>query len=205
MKGSLITFEGGEGSGKSTLILALKKYLDQHNIDCTLTREPGGLPLCEEIRKIVKYSTQKISPKAEFLLFSASRAELVQNFILPNLAMGKIVLCDRFFDSSRVYQGYAKNIDDGEIMAVTNFATSGLKPDKTFLLDIDPVVAFKRKGGQEVGDRIEQQSIEYHQKVRQGYLKIAKKDDRFVVLDATKPLTELLGEIVESLKKESII
>ena len=129
----------------------------------------------------------------------------VQNFILPNLAMGKIVLCDRFFDSSRVYQGYAKNIDDGEIMAVTNFATSGLKPDKTFLLDIDPVVAFKRKGGQEVGDRIEQQSIEYHQKVRQGYLKIAKKDDRFVVLDATKPLTELLSEIVESLKKESII
>lgn len=205
MSGSLITFEGGEGSGKSTLIEAIKKYFDEHKIDYVATREPGGLKICEEIRNILKYSTQKINPRAEFLLFSASRAELVQEYIRPCIEQGKVVLCDRFFDSSRVYQGYANNFDDAEIMSITNFATDGLVPAKTFFLDIDPVIAFRRKGGQDAGDRIEQRDIAYHQKVREGYLKIAKNDSRFVILDSTQPPEKLLQIVIETLKKESVI
>ena len=201
--GKFITFEGGEGSGKSTLLENLKAYLDKHNIEYVFTREPGGLKICEEIRQILKYSTEKIGDRAELLLFSASRAELVKQFIKPNLESGKIVLCDRFFDSSRVYQGYANNIDDSEVMKITNFATGGLVPDITFLLDIDPEVAFKRKGGRDSGDRIEAKSLEYHNLVREGYKKIAT-DSRFVVLDATLPADEILNLVVEKLKKENI-
>ena len=133
--GKFVTFEGGEGSGKSTLIQNLRNYLDEHKVDYVITREPGGLKLCEDIRNILKYSTEKIGLRAELLLFSASRAQLVDDFIRPNLDAGKLVLCDRFFDSTRVYQGYAANVDDAEVMKITNFATAGLVPDLRFYLD----------------------------------------------------------------------
>ena len=200
-----ITFEGGEGCGKTTLINNLKKYFDENGIDYVATREPGGVKLCEEIRNIVKYSEQKISSRAELLLFSASRAELVEELILPALKNGKIVICDRFFDSTRVYQGYAVGIDDKEVMQITNFATSGLTPNLTFYLDIDPVMAFKRKGGRDKGDRIEERDISYHNLVRKGYNEIAKAESRFVILDATKTEDELLSEVIYKLKKEGII
>ena len=203
--GKFITFEGGEGAGKSTLIQNLKNYFDEHNIDYVLTREPGGLKLCEDIRNIVKYSTEKINLRAELLLFSASRAELVADFIKPNLDAGKIILCDRFYDSTRVYQGYAANMPDEEVMKITNFATAGLVPDVTFYLDIDPIVAFKRKGGQDKGDRIEERDLSFHYMVRDGYREIASKEKRFVVLDATKTPQELVDEVIEKLRTENII
>ena len=203
--GKFITFEGGEGCGKTTLLENLKKYFDEHNVDYVSTREPGGLKICEDIRNIVKYSTENISKRAELLLFSASRAELVENFIVPMLSRGKIVICDRFFDSTRVYQGYANGIADDEVMSVTNFATNGLKPDLTFYLDIDPEVAFERKGGRDKGDRIEERDISYHKMVREGYKKIAQKEDRFVVLDATKSREELLFAVLDKMRKEKII
>ena len=183
--GKFITFEGGEGAGKTTLIDSLKKYFDENNIDYIATREPGGVKVCEEIRNIFKYSTEEISKRAELLLFSASRAELTQRLIRPSLESGKIVLCDRYFDSTRVYQGFANGIDDRDVMSITNFATNGLVPDITFYLDIDPKVAFLRKGGQDKGDRIEERDLSYHYMVRDGYNKIAKDDSRFVILDAT--------------------
>lgn len=203
--GKFITFEGGEGCGKTTLIENLKKYLTENNINFVATREPGGLKLCEEIRNIVKYSTEPISKRAELLLFSASRAELVQNFILPNLQSNKIVICDRFYDSTRVYQGYANGLKDQDVMNITNFATNELKPDITFYLDIDPVVAFERKGGRDAGDRIEARDIEYHNMVRKGYQNIAKNENRIVVLDATKSREQLLLDVVNKLKAEHII
>ena len=203
--GKFITFEGGEGCGKTTLIENLKKYLTENNVDFVWAREPGGLKLCEEIRNIVKYSTEPISIRAELLLFSASRAELVKNFLIPNLNSGKVVICDRFFDSTRVYQGYANGLSDDEVMAITNFATGGLVPDITFYLDLDPKVAFERKGGRDAGDRIEERSLEYHNMVREGYKKIASKEKRFVVLDATRTREELLTDVIEKLKAEGII
>lgn len=203
--GKFITFEGGEGSGKSTLLENLKSYFDYNNIDYVFTREPGGLKLCEDIRQILKYSTEKMSTQTELLLFSASRAELVKQFIKPKLEEGKIVLCDRFYDSSRVYQGYANNLDDSEVMAITNFATGGLVPDITFFLDIDPEVAFKRKGGRDSGDRIEAKSLEYHNKVREGYKKFASAEKRFVVIDATLSPSKVLNKVLDTLIKENII
>ncbi len=203
--GKFITFEGGEGCGKSTLIQGLKDYFDKHGVNYVATREPGGLPLCEDIRNILKYSKQQISKRAEFLLFSASRAQLVEDFIRPQLDSGKIVICDRFFDSSRVYQGFANGLSDADIMAVTNFATGGLVPDLTFYLDIDPQVAFNRKGGRDKGDRIEERDINYHQNVRLGYQKIAKAETRFVVLDATMSKQQILDAVLEKLRKENII
>lgn len=203
--GKFITFEGGEGSGKSTLIQNLRNYLDEHKVDYVITREPGGLKLCEDIRNILKYSTEKIGLRAELLLFSASRAQLVDDFIRPNLDAGKLVLCDRFFDSTRVYQGYAANVDDAEVMKITNFATAGLVPDLTFYLDIDPEVAFKRKGGQDKGDRIEERDLSFHYMVRDGYRTIAAKEKRFVVLDATKSPQEIVDQVIEKLRTENII
>lgn len=203
--GKFITFEGGEGCGKSTLIQGLKDYFDKHGVNYVATREPGGLPLCEDIRNILKYSKQQISKRAEFLLFSASRAQLVEDFIRPQLESGKIVICDRFLDSSRVYQGFANGLADADIMAITNFATGGLMPDLTFYLDIDPQVAFNRKGGRDKDDRIEKRDISYHQNVRLGYQKIAKSEKRFVVLDATMSKQQILDAVLEKLRKENII
>src|SRR5574344_288708 len=199
--GKFITFEGGEGCGKTTIIESLKKVFDEKKIDYVVTREPGGLKICEDIRNILKYSTEKIGDKAELLLFSASRAELVEDLIKPALESGKIVLSDRFFDSSRVYQGYAKGISDDEIMKVTNFATGGLFPDITFYLDIAPEIAFQRKGGKDKGDRIEQRDMEYHNMVRKGFQILAQKEKRFVTLDATKTINELTEIILQKLKE----
>ena len=203
--GKFITFEGGEGAGKTTLIEGLKKYFDDNKIEYISTREPGGVKVCEEIRNIVKYSTEDISKRAELLLFSASRAELTQRLIRPNLESGKIVLCDRYFDSTRVYQGFANGLSDADVMNITNFATNGLVPDITFYLDIDPKVAFLRKGGQDKGDRIEERDLSYHYMVRDGYIKIAKNDPRFVILDATLSKEVILEQVLKRLRMENII
>ena len=203
--GKFITFEGGEGSGKTTLIESLKNYFEEHKIEYIATREPGGLQLCENIRNILKYSDYKIGKRAELLMFSASRAELVDEVILPNLNAGKVVLCDRFFDSTRVYQGFANGIDDDKVMSVTNFATDGLVPDITFFLDIDPEVAFLRKGGRDAGDRIEERDLQYHNMVRNGYLKLAESEPRIVKIDATMSKEQVFESVIEILRKENII
>lgn len=200
-----VTFEGGEGCGKSTLINLLADYLTQINVDFLATREPGGLQVCEEIRNIVKYSQEHLTPQTELLLFSASRAELVEDVIKPALNNGKVVLCDRFFDSTRVYQGYCVGIDDETVMQITNFATGGLVPEVTFFLDIDPKFAFERKGGQDKGDRIENKDFSFHTKVREGFRCLAEKEKRFIVLDATLPPQELLEIVAETLKSKNII
>jgi dTMP kinase len=205
--GKFITFEGGEGCGKTTLINSLTKYFEDHKLNFVVTREPGGLPLCEEIRKILKYFKDgEIDSRTELLLFSASRATLTSQFIIPQLKSGKIVLCDRFFDSTRVYQGYCGKISDEDVMEITNFAVNNLKPDLTFYLNIDPVVAFKRKNGPDSGDRFENLSLDFHHKVREGYLHIASLEPkRFRVIDASKPANEVFDNVLEILKRERII
>lgn len=202
---NFVTFEGGEGSGKSTVIQGLIDYCNQKNIDCIATREPGGLEVCEEIRRILK-STPGLSVETQLLLFSASRNHLCKNLIKPNLEQGKIVFCDRFYDSTRAYQGYAGGMSDDDIMLVTNYAVGDIKPQITFFLDIDPVVAFERKGGCDKGDVIEEAGIEYHKKVRKGYHLLAEKEkDRFVVIDATLPKEEVLNQIITVLKDRGVL
>ena len=200
-----ITFEGGEGCGKTTLINNLKNYLIKNNINFVCTREPGGLDVCENIRNILK-TTPNLSAKTQLLLFSASRSHLVENVIKPSLDDGKLVLCDRFYDSSRIYQGYCSNISDEQVMFITNFATSNLNPAITFYLDIDPKIAFLRKGGPDKGDVIENAGLEFHNNVRNGFINLAKKEkDRFVVIDATLPEMQVLDKVVTVLKEKEII
>lgn len=202
---NFITFEGGEGCGKTTLIGKLHKYCLDNGIDSLITREPGGIKECEEIRNMLK-STKDFSVKTQVLLFSASRSHLCEHVIKPSLEQGKIVFCDRFYDSTRVYQGMNGNIDDSLIMQITNFAVGDIKPQITFFLDIDPVVAFKRKGGADKGDVFEEAGIEFHQKVRENFKLLAKKEpERFVLIDASLSADEVFQNVLDILKKEKVI
>lgn len=194
-KGFLVTFEGGDGCGKSTQLKMFQEFLKKENFDFIVSREPGGTPLGEDIRKILLNSNYNISSTTEFLLFSASRATHVEEIVKPALEQGKVVILDRFYDSSYTYQGYAGNLSIKDIENITEFAIQGTKPDLTFLLDLSYDEAMKRKAKDEKLsqlDRMERKAKEYHDKVRDGYLKLAKQNpDRIVVVDASKSLEEI--------------
>lgn len=194
-KGFLVTFEGGDGCGKSTQLELFKKYLTESDVDFICSREPGGTPLGEDIRKILLNSTHDISSVAEFLLFSASRATIVEKVVKPALQDGKVMILDRFYDSSYTYQGYAGDLPIKDIENITEFAIQGTKPDLTFLLDLSYDEAMERKSKDEKLaelDRMEKKGKAYHDKVREGYLKIAKKNpERVVIVDASKGKEEI--------------
>ena len=196
-----ITFEGGEGSGKSFQSSVLYKLLTRENIPSILTREPGGTPLGEEITKCLKWQTSGISPIAELLLFNASRSHLIETVIKPALKDGKVVICDRFTDSTIVYQGYGREMDMETIEKINNTATGGLKPDLTILMDILPGIGLARKRGQK-RDRFERESLAFHNKVRRGYLALAAKEpERWIIIDASKSKEEIAREIWQRVRK----
>lgn len=200
-----ITFEGGEGCGKSTLIKNLEVYFNEHDISYEKCYEPGGVKELEPIRNFIKYSGN-VSNKSLLLFFSACRSHLCDSFIKPNIEQGKIVICDRFYDSTRVYQGQEKEVTDELIMKLTNFAIKDCKPQLTFLLDIDPIKAFERKGGKDKGDFFENQNITFHQNVRRKYHKIAENEpERVKIIDATKSPQEVLEAVLKILKEEKVI
>ena len=206
MAGFLVSFEGGEACGKSTQIKLFKEFLEKNNIDYLCTREPGGTPVGEEIRNILLHSKSDLSAKTEFLLFSASRNKLIEEVVKPALDAGKVVVLDRYFDSSYTYQGYAGNLDIKDIKNITGFAISGAVPNLTFLLDISYEDGLKRKQNDENLknlDRIESKTKEYHDNVRKGYLKIAHDNPKRVfVIDATKSVDQIEKEIqTEFLKR----
>ena len=184
----LITFEGGEGSGKSLQTRALYRKLCRLDIPAILIHEPGSTPLGEKITRLLKWSrTTKISPLAELMLFNASRAQLVDKVIKPALKVGHIVICDRYTDSTIAYQGYGRRLDIGTIKNANDIATGALKPGLTVLLDIPVGEGFARKRGQEQ-DRFEQEARAFHQRVRKGYLKLADEEpQRWLVIDASLP------------------
>jgi dTMP kinase len=188
LNGWLITFEGPEGGGKSTQVQRLAAYLRSMNMPCTLLREPGGTPIGDRIRQILLDPTlREMTQRAEILLYAASRAQLVEERILPALKRGDVVLCDRFVDSSLVYQGYAPDWDLDEVKAINRIATGGLRPHRTYLLDL-PVDESERrlKKRGKLADRIEQRGQGYHERVREGFLRLAAADpQRYVVVDAT--------------------
>ena len=175
MKGKFITFEGSEGSGKSTQAKLVYDYLQELKKPVLHIREPGGVKISELIRRILlDVKNTQMTNECEVLLYMAARSQLVEEVIMPALKDGKIVLCDRFLDSTVVYQGFGNGVDMSIIKKIGKFATQGVVPDLTLLFDIDTEKGLSRIG--KVKDRIERRSLEYHKKVRQGYLELAKQE-----------------------------
>ncbi|MBL7714615.1 MAG: dTMP kinase [Bdellovibrionales bacterium] len=197
-KPRFITFEGTEGSGKSTLIQQLAVLLRSHGIPVVVTREPGGSAVAEKIRQIILH--EKMDPKTELLLYEASRAEHLAEKIRPALAQGQWVLCDRYTDSTHAYQGTARGIPVKEIDLANRLATDGLKPDLTVFLDIDPAAGLKSAVDP---NRFEAEGVAFQKKVRQGFLKLIKKEKkRFLVMKAKKASPEVMAqEIFQWLQK----
>ncbi len=192
-----ITFEGGEGSGKSTQAKALCKRLLSLNIPTLLTHEPGGTPLGNSLRRWLK-GEDEIDPTTELLLFNASRAHLVSRVIRPALEKGTVVICDRFAESTIAYQGYARGLDLNLIETVNNIATQGLKPDLIVFLDIHVDQGLARKG---IRDRFEREGIAFHQRVRSGYLEMANNDpERWLVIDGSLPKKNIQSLIWQRLE-----
>jgi len=190
-KGIFISFEGSEACGKSTQIDRLKTRLEVLGVEVVASREPGGTALGESIRHLLKYAPEGVgmTPESELLLFEASRAQLVREVIEPALARGAVVICDRFMDSTTVYQGLARKIDPEMVAALNRFAVGGAVPDWTFVLDLDPEEGRKRivsRGDQRV-DRMEQEPLDFYRQVREGYLALAKVNpDRMMVIDGSQ-------------------
>ena len=197
-----ITFEGGEGCGKSTQAKVLYRKLSQLAIPAILTYEPGGTPFGKKLRRLLKQTQDaNISPLTELLLFNASRAQLVTEVIRPSLERGIVVICDRYADSTTAYQGYGRGLDLSTVTAVNNTATQRLKPDLTVLLDIpaDEGLARKRNKKQ---DRFEQEEITFHQRLRDGFLKLATKElQRWLVIDATQSKKKVAGIIWQRVRQ----
>lgn len=201
-QGVFITFEGGEGAGKTTLIEAVFKELLQQGYPVLKTREPGGTALGEKIRHLVLEQTNIIAPLAELSLFLASRAQHVSELILPALQAGQIVLCDRFNDSTIAYQGAARGLGMKQVEAMCSFITSNLTPDLTLYLDIDPKVGLARIKKERLTDRIEAEKLNFHQAIRTGFLAIHKNHpERFYKLDATLQPILLLHQAMQLILK----
>ncbi len=192
-RGCFITFEGGEGAGKSTQIRLLKAELEARGYAVCATREPGGDALAEGIRSLLL--SQKMPSRAELLLFLAARAQNVETVVRPHIEAGHIVLCDRFTDSSIAYQGVARGLGRDSVATLNDFATNHLVPDLTLLLDISPEVGLSR---QQDKNRMEAEGLDFHQKVRQGFLEEADRDPkRFRVISAEENIESLHAKIVQ--------
>jgi len=191
-----ITFEGGEGCGKSVQAKALYEKLCREGIPAILTFEPGGTPLGDEICRILKWSEDlNITPLTELLLFNASRSQLVDKIIKPNLGKGKVVICDRFTDSTIVYQGYGRGLDMEVIRTINDTATQRLHLDLTILLDLSVEVGFTRKSNSRQ-DRFENEDTTFHKRIRRGYLKLSDEEpERFFVIDASQS-KEAIADII---------
>jgi dTMP kinase len=191
-----ITFEGPDGSGKTTQARRLAEYLQARGLPILLTREPGGTEISEQIRQVILSTrNQAMRNEAEVLLFSAARAQIVAELIRPALAAGKIVVCDRYSDSTLAYQGYGLGLDLDALRAITQFATGGLVPDLTFYIDVPAEVGLTRRQRGKT-NRLDQKDVEYHTRVRNGYLELAKAEPRrWVVIDGTASVEEVQGQI----------
>lgn len=195
-KGLFITFEGADGCGKTTQLNLLRDYLEKSGYEVILTREPGGKGLGEKIREILLNYDGEVSDRCESFLFLADRAQNIDTIVKPAVQSGKIVLCDRHTDSSVAYQGYGRGLDIDRINMLNNLATNGIKPDLTFVFDIDTKTSMQRVGSDK--DRMESAGMEFHTKVRNGYLELAKKEPhRIKVIDAAKSIDEVHNEVIK--------
>ncbi len=203
MRGLFITIEGPDGSGKSTQIENIRKFFEDKNIEIVFTREPGGTPIGERIREIILDNRFKeMDSMTEAMLYAASRAQHVAQIIRPALEAGKVVVCDRFVDSSLAYQGYGRGLGE-DIEIINSFAIKDCMPDVTFLMKLDPNVGKHRiEENRHDQDRLEHEKLSFHQKVYKGYLKLEEKyPDRIVGIDASKGIDEIRDEIYRKLEE----
>lgn len=199
-----VTFEGGEGSGKSTALRLIAERLEKEGIPFILTREPGGTPIAEEIREVIldKKNTA-MDPRTEALLYAASRRQHLVEKVWPALKEGKLVLCDRYLDSSLAYQGGARNLGIDAVLNINLFATEGTYPDLTLLFDIEPKLGLERiaaNKGREV-NRLDLEKISFHEGVRNTFHELAKRyPDRYVIVDASKSVDEVVENAYKAIK-----
>ena len=203
MSGLFITMEGTDGAGKSTQLNLLSNYLKNKGFNVIFVREPGGTKISEKIRDIIlDIDNQEMHYMTETLLYASSRAQLVNQVILPELKKGSVVLCDRFVDSSIVYQGIARHIGIDVVKKINNIATGGLIPDITFFLDLSPKRAIERKKEQKELDRLESEKMYFYKNVYNGYQKLIKQDSkRIKVIDATQSIQNIHQNIIDNLEK----
>lgn len=200
-KGLFITLEGPDGGGKTTQAHKLVDWFRLYGRQVVLTREPGGTDAAEQIRELVLDPAYAVSAQTETLLHLAARADHVDKVIRPALAEGKVVLCDRFSDSTLVYQGILRHMDLTQLRKLNDFSTGGLRPDVTILLDGDPRVLLKRRNDRGVVDKFELQGLEFHDAVRAGYLQLAKEEpERILVIDAAWDPEVVMEEIIKKLE-----
>lgn len=211
-KGLFVTFEGPEGAGKTTQLEMLRKYFEDSELPCIVTREPGGTPMAEQFRQLVKHhdGNEPIFDETELLLFAASRAQHVRYIIYPALQCGTSVLCDRFHDSTTAYQGYGRNINLDFVKVLNRFAVGECVPDLTILLDLPPDSGLKRVSSREAKngyDRLEQEDMSFHRAVRNGFLKIAEREPERVKIvnalasakDIHRVVVRLIEDVVEKI------
>ncbi len=202
-----ITFEGPEGSGKSTQIRLLAKFLEAQGHSVIQTREPGGTAIGDQIRHVLHdVANTEMVATTEVLLYSASRAQLVAQLIRPHLAAGGVVLCDRFADSTMAYQGYGRSLDHTMLTQLTQIATNGLKPDLTILLDIDVEEGLNRKKeGHTEMNRLDLEAISFHKRVRDGYHRLAAAEPaRWVVIDANRPVDAVQTAVQQAVYEKGL-
>ena len=207
MKGWFITFEGCDGCGKSTQLGLLRSFLEENNVEFIFTREPGGGRISEGIREILlNGKNAEMSDECEALLYAASRAQHIHDRIEPALKEGKVVVCDRYVDSSFAYQAYARGLGTDFITKINAYALENYLPDVTVFIDLTPEAAFKRKHGADENDRLEQAGMQFHKRVYEGYKKLARENpDRFVCVDGNMTPQEIFEEIVKVLKERGCL
>ena len=202
MSGYWISLEGGEGSGKTTLIRLIEEALQRQGHDVLVTREPGGVPIAEQIREVLlRIDNTAMDPITEALLFAASRRQHLIEKVLPALAAGRVVLMDRYVDSSIAYQGYARGLGMEAIKDLNDFAIQGNLPNITFWIDVDPSVGLERiSSNQRNVNRLDKEVVEFHERVRQGYRLIADTDERLVVIDGHQTPERIVQEILQKIE-----
>ena len=200
-QGLFITFEGGDGCGKTTQVALLQKELQDREVDVLASREPGGTPLGQQIREHIQHGPEDVDPRTEALLYAADRAYHVATMLRPALEQGVVVLEDRYTDSSVAYQGAARELGTAEIRGLSDWATGGLQPDLTLLFDVDPDVGLGRVGAMGEGlDRLERAGNSFHRRVREQYLQIAEEyPKRIIVLDGSGSIDSVQNTVIETL------
>lgn len=201
-----ITFEGPDGSGKSTIIQKVYDYLIENNYDVIKTREPGGSPIAEKIRDLILDTENiKMGYRTEALLYAASRAQHVEETILPALNENKIVLCDRFLISSLAYQGVGRGLGIENVRNINDFAINGIFPDFVLFFDVDPITTLKRKSSLDTADRLEKEGNNFHERVYNGYKEILNSEKNIEIIDATQSVEDVFSQCIEVLKRRNVL
>lgn len=201
-----ITFEGPDGSGKSTIIQKVYDYLIENNFDVIKTREPGGSPIAEKIRNLIlDTENTEMGYRTEALLYAASRAQHVEETILPALNENKIVLCDRFLISSLAYQGVGRDLGIENVRKINEFAINGVFPDFVLFFDVDPITTLKRKSSLDTADRLEKEGNNFHERVYNGYKEILNSEKNIEIIDATQSVEDVFNQCIKVLKRRNVL